>query len=300
MISVCVPVYNLDIRPLARQLAGQIRELREPVEALFFDDGSEESFRIMNREIRDLPGITYAEMAFNRGRSAIRNHLGRSASHPWLLFLDGDSLLFTYRFLQNYIDSIVEGNVICGGTIYYPVPPQDKSALLRWIYGTHREQLNAKKRNSRKKIAITSNNFLINKDLFLNTTFREAIRDYGHEDTVLGYDLYLKGITIKHIDNPVVHNGLETSGEFLRKTRLALKNLLFIQDHLIHDPRFIQSSGLLKKLKKLESLKMTRIVAGQFRIFEPFLSRNLTGNHPILILFDLYRLGYLCHCRRRK
>jgi glycosyltransferase involved in cell wall biosynthesis len=297
MISVCVPVFNMDVRLLARQLAGQIRDLGEPAEALFLDDFSEESFRILNREISEYHGIIYSEMDFNRGRSAIRNQLGKLASQNWLLFLDGDSLLPDSGFLKRYIHATDDVQIVCGGTIYDPAPPSDKSKLLRWMYGTHREQLSAAKRASNNKFAITANNFLINRNLFLKTGFRETINKYGHEDTVLGYDLFLKGITVRHIDNPVVHKGLESSVEYLRKTRIALDNLLFIQNNLIHDPGFVESSGLLISLKKLESLKLTGLAARFFSRLESLLTRDLTGSHPSLFLYDVYRLGYLCRCQ---
>jgi glycosyltransferase involved in cell wall biosynthesis len=297
MISVCVPVFNVDVRPLARQLASQIRDLEVPAEVLFFDDFSEESFRIINRQIRELDGITYSEMDFNRGRAAIRNQLGKFASHKWLLFLDADSLLPDSGFLKNYICAIGDAQIICGGTTYPANPPEEKTTLLRWKYGIHREQLSAEKRLKQKGFAITSNNFLIRRELFLQTRFREEIREYGHEDTVLGYDLFLKGIKVKHIDNPVVHTGLETSEEYLRKTKSAVRNLLIIKNKLIPDPRFVHASGLLRKLERLEIFKLKSLVAVMFHLSEPFLKRNLTGPAPSLFLFDIYRLGYLCRIR---
>jgi glycosyltransferase involved in cell wall biosynthesis len=281
MISVCIPVFNVDVRPLARQLADQIAGLNVPAEVLFFDDFSKEPFRIINRQIREFVGITYAEMDFNRGRAGIRNQLGKLASQPWLLFLDGDSLLPDSGFLKNYIHAFGDAQIMCGGTVYDPSPP-DKDKRLRWKYGTRREQVPAVKRASDNKFAITANNFLINRNLFFEVGFREAISNYGHEDTVFGYDLFLKGLTVRHIDNPVIHTGLESSEEYLRKTRMALDNLLFIKENMITDPRFVQSSGLLNKLQKLESLKLTGLAARGFSMFEPLLTRNLTGSHPSL------------------
>jgi glycosyltransferase involved in cell wall biosynthesis len=295
MISVCIPVFNADVRPLARQLFVLSGEMEVQVEILFFDDFSEETFRILNRQISDWYGITYREMECNKGRAAIRNLLGKEASQPWLLFLDADSLLPDSGFLKNYMHALDDTTVICGGTAYDPAPPEDKTRLLRWIYGSSREQLSASKRMSDNKFAITANNFLISKNLFMKTGFRETIVKYGHEDTLLGYDLFLKGIKIRHIDNPVIHTGLESSAGFLEKTRDALDNLLLIKNNMIHDPRFVQSSGLLRRLKQLESLKLTWLTAWFFRLFEPLMIRNLTGSHPSLLLLDVYRLGYLCN-----
>jgi glycosyltransferase involved in cell wall biosynthesis len=300
MLSVCIPIYNVDVSQLAHQLSEQIFRLEVPAEALFMDDHSEEKYRKINRTISTLKDIQYTELDYNQGRSSIRNMLGKSAGYPWLLFLDGDSMLPDESFLKNYIHAIPSAPVICGGTIYDPVPPADKNFRLRWEYGIHREQLTAQQRTRTGKFAITANNFLIDRDIFLDTGFREAIRQYGHEDTVLGYDLFLKGILIRHIDNPVIHSGLEPSREYLLKTKSALQNLLFIKDLLITDPLFTRSSGLLLNLEKLESFRLTRFGAAAFSLFEPYLTRNLTGKRPSLFLFDVFRLGYLCRCRVHK
>jgi len=294
MVTVCIPVFNVDVSLLAAQLSEEIGALDVPVEVLFADDGSGEEFLMINRRIRLLPGITYVETGRNRGRAAIRNFLGQKAIHPWLLFLDADSLLPGEGFLKKYIDSLPTRQVICGGTAYQATPPEEKSTRLRWKYGIHREQLPAEERTRRNIFAITSNNFMISRELFLLNGFREEIREYGHEDTVLGYDLFRKGIGIAHIDNPVVHTGLETSAEYLKKTESALRNLLFISNKMISDPVFLHSSGLLRKLDKLDSFKLTGLAATCFRLFRPILKRSLTGACPKLFLFDLYRLGYLC------
>jgi hypothetical protein len=49
--------------------------------------------------------------------------------------------------------------------------------------------------------------------------FSEDLKTYGHEDTLLGYDLFRNGIEIFHIDNPVEHTGLEDSSVLLRKPK---------------------------------------------------------------------------------
>jgi len=298
MISVCVPVFNVDTRKLARQLADQAGAVEERVEVLFFDDFSDEKFRKLNRQIAEINGVIYREMEQNYGRAAIRNLMGKSASCPWLLFLDGDSLIDRPDFLNNYIQAASSAHVVCGGTIYSPVPPEDKSSLLRWIYGSKREQLTAGQRTSGNKFAITANNFLIKKEVFLQHGFRETITGYGHEDTVLGYDLCKAGIPVSQIDNPVIHTGLETSPEYLLKTKKALDNLWFISREVITDPQFKQESGLLRWRLKFKRLGVLGLSGKLFRWVEPLFIRNLTGSHPRLLIFDLYRIGYLCQVSR--
>ncbi len=294
MISVCVPVYNTDVRPLALQLSNMAGKAPFPVEILLFDDFSLPSWHETNREALTFPGVTYQRMEKNRGRAAIRNILGKTARLPWLLFLDADSMIPEDDFLKRYAAAAEKGGVICGGTLYHEVPPADNNLLLRWTYGRKREQRPAAEREKENTFAITANNFMIERDVFLKHPFRETIRGYGHEDTVLGYDLHQAGITIRHTDNSVFHTGLEPSAHYLEKTKAALGNLSFISRELIQNPHFQDASGLLRMVKRLNKYGLQGIASTLFRWCEPLLRRNLTGSRPSLLLFDLFRTGYLC------
>lgn len=294
MISICIPVYNNDIRDLARQLSEQADRVDFPVEMLFYDDFSGEKFRELNRGTALNDKVRYVEMEENKGRSQIRNILGENAAYPWLLFIDSDSLVADGKFLLKYKAATAEGTVICGGTKYHDTPPSDPKYLLRWVYGRKREQKPASLRNSGNKYAITSNNFMIRKEIFLQCPFRESIRQYGHEDTVLGVDLVRKGHKIVHIDNPVLHEGLETSAEYLGKSRVALDNLLHIAGHILTDIQFQNEIRLLKLRNQLRKTGLLVAAGWFFRTFESLLRKNLTGSHPSLFIFDLYRIGYLC------
>jgi glycosyltransferase involved in cell wall biosynthesis len=294
MISVCVPVFNVDVRKLAGQLANEAQKAPFAVEIIFFDDYSDEKYRTLNSEISKKKGIIYKELARNTGRSSIRNALGKAATQPWLLFLDSDSELVTNDFLGYYIKAAQGAEVICGGTVYRGSPPSDKSTLLRWTYGRAREQMTALQRSSGNKFSITANNFMIRKDIFVQHPFREIILEYGHEDTVLGFDLNKGGVKVIHADNPVLHNGLEPSVEYLEKTRKALDNLVYISENIIGDARFRNESGFLKMRNGLKKTGLLPLAGVLFRMFEPYLAKNLTGKNPRLFLFDLYRTGYLC------
>lgn len=293
MITVCIPVYNADVRVLARQLSGMAASSGIAVELLFFDDFSEARFRAVNREIMEIRGVVYHEGERNMGRSALRNYLGKIASHPWLLFMDADCLPVSGNFLKSYAAETGENRVICGGTRYSDEPPAGEK-LLRWTYGKAREALTAAQRSAKNSFAITANNFMIRKETLAAISFRESIREYGHEDTVLGYDLSTAAIPIGHIDNPVYHTGLEASAVYLEKTRTAIDNLVKISEEEVTDPVFIKGSGLLRTGSKLRKTGLLPVVAWFFRMGEPLIRKNLTGPHPRLFLFDLYRTGYLC------
>ncbi len=295
MISVCVPVYNTDVRPLAWQLSAMAERAPFPVEILLFDDFSTLSWHEMNRKATAFKKVIYRRMEKNLGRAAIRNYLAKAARFPWLLFVDADSLPASLQMFEKYASALKSGPVICGGTLYAPTPPDDPRLLLRWRYGRKREQLTADQRRKEGKFAITANNFLIKKEIFLQHPFRESISGYGHEDTVFGYDLMKAGIPVIHTDNPVFHTGLEPSAEYLEKTKTATRNLCFISRELIRDPDFFKKPGLLKTCQHLKKYRLRGVASRLFRGGESLLEKNLVGPRPRLFLFDLYRLGYLCH-----
>ena len=292
MISICIPVYNTDIRELAASLATMAEELTIPWEIRVLDDYSSDDIKSINRTIHQPGKVNYEELPANVGRSAIRNMLAQKALYPFLLFLDADSLPVDTNFLQRYADMVTREDVVCGGTRYDDGPPE-KNKLLRWRYGRKREMVPLSERQ-KKGFAITANNFLIRRDLLLQIPFRESIRQYGHEDTVLGYDLLQSGYHPIHIDNPVTHTGLETSAVYLEKTRMAIENLVYVSREIINDPLFINDSGLLRLRKKAKDLRLAGLCSLIFRIMEPLLRRHLTGPAPTLLLFDLYRAGYIC------
>ncbi len=292
MISICIPVYNTDIRDLTARLVKMAENLTIPWEIRVLDDFSSAEIRAINRTVHQPDKVVYEELPANVGRSSIRNRLAQKALYPFLLFLDADSIPVDSQFLQRYADMATRADVVCGGTLYHDKAPE-KDRMLRWIYGRKREMIALSERQ-KKGFAITANNFLIRRDLLLQIPFRESIRQYGHEDTVLGYDLRQAGYQPLHIDNPVWHTGLETSAEYLAKTRMAIENMVFISEKIVSESRFLNESGLLRLRKKAKDLRLAWICSLIFRIMEPLLRRHLTGPAPTLLLFDLYRAGYIC------
>ena len=91
MISVCIPVFNVDVRKLTESLMSQASDI--PAEIILIDDGSGEEFRQVNRELQDA-GIQYHELEENIGRARIRNRFTEYANYEQLLFL---ALLLLYQ-----------------------------------------------------------------------------------------------------------------------------------------------------------------------------------------------------------
>ncbi|NJM16977.1 MAG: hypothetical protein HC896_17810, partial [Bacteroidales bacterium] len=91
------------------------------------------------------------------------------------------------------------------------------------------------------------------------------------------------------------HIGLETNEDFVKKTKAGIRNLKrIIEINDEHQQKLIKDISLLNTYCKLQKLRLTRLFHYLFRMFEKRLYKNLTGKKPNLIVFDFYKLGYLC------
>lgn len=295
MLSICIPIYNYDVRSLVNDLHKQAKAEAITVEIILIDDASEASFRALNSKLQDLQSVDYFQLEENIGRSKIRNVLHKRANYPFLLFLDCDSEVSDSRFLHRYIPFIKkeEQILVYGGRSYHSDPPNDQT-LLHWHFGRHREAKNARTRSKKPYQSFMSNNFLINKSVLDKVPFNESLRGYGHEDTLLGYELKKQGIPLIHIDNPLIHAGLQTAEEFLEKTDEGLKNLLIIDRLLNHDKGLIRSIKVLKCYFLLKKALLRKPLAILFKPFEKLFRKTLLGKKPMLWLLDIYKLGKLC------
>lgn len=288
MLSILIPVYEVDVCALVRSLHAQGEELECDVEICCFDDGSSEAIRASNRTIVTLPGVKYHELPENLGRSKIRNALAAAAKHPYLIFIDGDAAVPDELFLRRYAEAAQPELVLVGGTAYFPEPPTDKQLMLRWHYGRHREQRSAAARNQDPLLGFSTFNFLVPARVFARTPFSEALHGYGHEDTLFGWELRQRGIAIAHIDNPLYHLGLDRTDVFLEKTRQGLKNL---QQLVVLAPGL--DTRLLRMLRMLQRFGLVWLVRGLLRICRPWMERQLRSRNPLLRVFDAYKLSFI-------
>lgn len=290
MISVCIPIYNFDVSTLVHQLENAKTEIKNPVEFIFIDDGSQERYKSLNAEVCNKHN--YIELNQNIGRAAIRNRFIEYASFEHLLFLDCDSLIPSADFLKRYIDLLDNDTheVICGGRIY-PDHRPDRSKRLRWKYGVTRESQPALIRNAHPNRSFMTNNFLIDKKLFSEIRFDENLKEYGHEDTLFGYALRQKGIPIHHIDNPVLNNGLETNEEFLHKTEQGINSLIYILNTTKQDQSLINDIALAHMFFRWYNYK--GIIKAIFWIIKPCLRFFLLRGTATISMFSFYKLGLL-------
>lgn len=287
MISVCIPIYNYDVRPLVDSLVRQSAEVTEVVEVVCIDDHSEPRFESMNHGVGDV----YVQLEENVGRAAIRNLFLQYAKGEWLLFLDNDSEV-QEGFLSRYAAVLPQKPaVVVGGRVYSPQSDRPECHL-RYRYGVKVESRPVESRRREPYRSFMTNNFLVRRDVLQQIGFDERISLYGHEDTLFGYRLEEAGIPIMHIDNAVVNGEVETNGEFVRKSEDAVRSMVTIYDFMQGDRRFCRSVRLLKTYDCVCRWRLTGAVYGMFRLLHGTIRRRLeSGRCDSMTVFNFYKLG---------
>jgi len=296
MISILIPEYNYDCSTLVGKLAGQCQNAGISFEILVMDDASS-MFLEENRELSKLPGCQFIESPLNLKAAKIRNRLGQMAKFPYLLFLDCDLEICDEGFIHRYLESLGKAAVLVGAVVYQKSKPP-VSQRLRWKYGRNRECLPVDIRNRNPWKSLPSSNFLMEKAVFDQVPFDEGFDQYGHEDTLFGLTLKKKGISVLYIDNPLIHNGLESSEVFLAKSLIAVEK--YGSMPVMQSSEVVEQIRIFKFYQRITLLKLDGLLAFKYRILEKLMHRQLCGSHPNLLIFDFYRLGYLCDFMRKR
>ncbi len=293
MISILIPTYDYNVVPLVKALLGQ-RNLSEiEFEIKVYEDGSPSPPK-ENDALNDFLNTEYKKLENNIGRTAIRHLMAEEAKYDWILFLDADVFPHTIDFLENYIKTIKEkdGEVIFGGIIYDDVKPEQQK-LLRWEYGRSRE---AKSMELRKKepYFIISQNLCLKKEVFLKANI-ELENHYGL-DNLFSNQLKRMRAKVLHIDNPVMHMGLENNDVFLKKALKAVETTVIMEKKglMDRDMRPIQ-----KSYRQLKRMQIHLIFYAVISIFKGMMERNFNSKEPNLLWFDLYRLNHYIKYKRK-
>ena len=296
MLSVCIPIFNQDVSELTQVLHNQAMHLGIEAEILLLDDASREAIREENRKLASLPLVRYEELEENIGRSRIRNNLSKKARYPLLLFLDCDVAPVHNDFLKRYLEAGKDGSVVCGGHLYQDKTPE-QPFLLHWLAGSVREARDATTRQMHPYSSFMTASFLLPAATIYELPFNEEINGYGHEDTLYGFQLKLKQIPVKHIDNPVMHNGLEQTDVFLEKTRHAMANLRRVYELTDSHKDFRNMVKVLKTCENITKWRLNGLLRLLYGLSKKQIYRHLCGNSPRLWMLDIYKLCHICHNR---
>jgi glycosyltransferase involved in cell wall biosynthesis len=287
-VSILIPVFNHDVRPLVEELHRQCQQLELTFEILLFDDDSAENVKSQNRTLSTIPSVIYRELPENIGRSAIRNLLATEAKYAYLLMLDNDCLPSGTNFMKAYMAAAEGQDIVVGGVSYTATTPA-KAYSLHYKYG-QRAAKPASIRQDNPYCDIYLSNALIKRDLFLQFRLCESLKHYGHEDTIFALRLKQQQIRVKHIENTALHLGLETTPVFLDKTEQAVENLV----RLYLRGEQVEQLKLVRAYKKLHTLHLDKTFSSVLPKFKRLFKSNFHSSSPSLFLFDMYRLQLFC------
>lgn len=296
MLSILIPVYNIDCTPLINSLTEQINALDISCEIICIDDASTKVHK-NSQLLNSQQLVSFYSLSKNIGRSKIRNILAQKAQYNWLLFLDADTLPTKPDYISKYIALINTSNLVVFGGLAYRKKDIVGNSYLRYTYGKHRESNEANKRNITPYNSLLFSNTLIKKSVFDRVKFNQQITKYGHEDSLFSQDLKRQKIKVLHIDNPVFHTGLEDDHIFLEKTKIAIDNLWDLYKNSLIDAT---KNRLLTYYFKTKNLYLRPVFATIYRRMHKGMEKQLSSNKPSMLLFDFYKLTYLSYITYHK
>ncbi len=286
-ISVCIPVYNFDVRELVYALRKEIDCYSVDAEIILIDDASDEKFKLINQLQDQVEQLVLLDK--NTGRSKIRNLFLNYAQGNYLLFLDCDVKIENRNFLRNYFTEIennpdvevIYGNFKIDHTF---------SKTLRNRYSVEREIFSGNR--SSDFSVLKTVNFLIQRNTFEKFRFNEKLMDYGYEDYIFAREMQLSGVKFSAIHNPVIHVDDTSNAFFLSKTETAINSLY----RLSEDPeneKLIKEIKVYRIAKKVVRYRFKTIFLIIYNLFENRIKKNLLSEKPNLRFFDVYKLSLL-------
>lgn len=283
MLSILIPTFNDDITPLVERLWYEIEGIETPIEIIIVDDHSTREASL--NTFQNLDSVVFFRNPENLGRTATRDLLAKKARYNTLLFLDADVLPAQSDFIKKYLSAIGKSQVVFGGVQYTKEKPE-QAMLLRWVYGKEREAKLAQERQ-RNPYYIISQNLMIDKDVFLAVNAPE-IKRYGW-DNVFSFQLYRQGITVHHIDNAVIHLGLEPCDSYLSKVQQAMSTLVWAEKNDMISENFTSIQKFYNSLKTFGLAGLLRI---SLTLWLPIMRAQLASKFPSVRVLDLYKFYY--------
>jgi len=253
---------------------------------MVFDDMSDSETREQNKELGHEFGVNYLELSENLGRTRIRNRLARMARFKHLIFIDGDSEIVRDDYVKSYLDQIDSAEIVYGGRIYQKKKPGNPNKVLHWKYGKSREALPLKKRQNDPYLNFQSNNFMISAWLFSKLKFDEGVEGYGYEDLLFAEKIKGVNAGILHIDNPVLHAGLEDASDFIEKTKNAVKNLA-----KLNQSGKLTHTRLTQFYNKMKNYGLKNMLVKYYNSNESNILKNLKSANPSIKKFSLMKLA---------
>lgn len=260
-LSILIPFYRDDPSVLLQSLDAQQVDPQR-VEIRIMDDGTGDAdlTRTAANAVAAMTLPTTLHTAsVNRGRSATRNALQLDATADWVLFLDADMRIDHPDFLTRYLDRIDadDCDILFGG---FDVEAQatDRDTDLHRVLSHSSDCLDADHRARNGAQHVASSNLCVRKTVLMEQPFDPDFKGWGWEDSEWAARVS-QTHRLRHIDNPAVHLGLETTETLLSRFASSGPNYRrFVEAH----PALAQSLPLYRittRLRHVPGHALTRL-----------------------------------------
>lgn len=261
-LSILVPFYKDNPADLLSALAQQIEG--ETVELLLYDDGTDDT--AVNERLMRLTDTTSAPVTLmlaqvNKGRSAARNALQKTARADWVLFLDADMMPESDSFITDYL-ALINADVadIVFGGFTMPATASKETALHR-AFSESSDCLTAAQRAVKGPQYVCSSNLCVRSSILKANPFDTGFSGWGWEDSEWAARVADK-YRLLHADIPAKHLGLESTETLLARFRDSAAN---------YDRFTAKHPELARRLTLFKMMHMLRRVPGQ-KLMRPALS----------------------------
>lgn len=293
MISILIPIYNFNCLRLVTDLQQQCEEVQAQFGAEVFsyeiivadDAGTDESIIEKNELIELFPGCRYVRGEENVGRARVCNRLFDQAAYDFLLLIDADAEVCTDDFIQTYWQRREQADVLVGSIRTPDKAPAGHELRLKYEWAAEKIRT-VEYRNKQPAAHFSTFNVMFARKVIESHRFDERCTEYGYEDALLGLTITENGFSILHIENPLLHTGINSNKSFLGNSETALRTLA-----KLGEPMTLHAHVAVAH-RRLQTYGWAGIFALFFSLFAPLLKKNLLSRHPSLLLFKLYKLGY--------
>lgn len=293
MISILIPTHNYNCISLVTDLAAQgdalVARYGQDVfdyEIIVAEDGSTDVLVIEeNSRITAIPKARHICRKENVGRARILNFLVSQARLSHVLIIDCDALVFTPDYLSTYWEMHDAADVVCG-SIQSPARCPYGCELRYKYEEAARDIRRMEYRKAHPYAHLSTFNILFHRYVFDQTQFDERCTEYGYEDALLGLMLESLNLKVEHIDNPLIHNGMDPNAVYLNKVETALRTL-----HHLGEPMH-SASALVGLVRRIQRWHLTPLCRLAYRLTRPLLHGQLMSHNPSMTCLKLYKLGY--------
>lgn len=297
MLSILIPTYNFDCLPLIRELQDQCETMRASTfefdyEIVVADDCStqKELVEALQTAVSQM-GERVRCMAFpeNVGRAEVRNVLLREARAEWVVLMDSDARVVHHDFIKKYWEARMSAAVIVGGILHPSEVARGSELRIAYERSFKKERTLSWRRNH-PYAHFSVFNLMARKSVLDKFCFDIRCEEYGYEDFFLGIALKEAGVEVSHIDNPLLHTGIDTSEVFLRKTETAVRTLSRLPLNLR------RMTGLDEHALRLKRMHLDRMFLTAFSLIQSTVRKQLLSRKPSIMLLQLYKLFFYLQC----